>query len=63
MKTTINIDENLLQEAIKISRARTKTEAIEIGLKEIIASHKRKELANLFGSQKNLSVPRRRRFE
>ena len=63
MKTTINIDENLLQEAIKISRARTKTEAIEIGLKEIIAAHKRKELANLFGSQKNLNVPGRRRFQ
>jgi Arc/MetJ family transcription regulator len=62
MKTTINIDEKLLLEAIKISKARTKTEAIEIGLKEIVAAHKRKELANLFGSQKNLCVPKRRRF-
>lgn len=61
MKTTINIDEDLLMEAIKISNARTKTEAIEIGLKEIIATHKRKELAGFFGSEKNLTPPPRRR--
>ena len=60
MKTTVNIDEDLLREAIKISNAKSKTEAIEIGLKEIIASAKRKELASLFGSQKNLIVPPRR---
>ena len=48
MKTTININEDLLAEAMKISGAKTKTEAIEHGLKEIISSYKRKELANLF---------------
>ena len=62
MKTTINIDEDLIQEAKKISGARTKTEAIELGLREIISSHKRKELASLFGSQKNLIGPSRRRI-
>jgi Arc/MetJ family transcription regulator len=62
MKTTININEELLAEAMKISGAKTKTEAIEHGLKEIISSYKRKELANLFGSQKDISIPERRRF-
>lgn len=63
MKTTININEELLNEAMSISGSKTKTEAIETGLKEIIASHKRKELANLFGSQKDVNVPPRRRFQ
>ncbi len=62
MKTTVNINEELLNEAMKISGSKTKTEAIETGLKEIIALHKRKELANLFGSQKDISAPVRRRF-
>lgn len=62
MKTTININDELLSEAMKLSGAKTKTEAIETGLKEIIALHKRKELANLFGSQKDISLPERRRF-
>jgi Arc/MetJ family transcription regulator len=61
MKTTINISDELLREAIKITGVKTKTEAIEIGLKEIIAMHNRKKLADLFGSQKNLVVSGRRR--
>jgi len=63
MKTTININEELLNEAMNISGSKTKTEAIETGLKEIIASHKRKELANLFGSQKDISAPQRRQVK
>lgn len=61
MKTTINIDDTLLNEAKKILGVHTKTEAVELGLREIIASHKRRELAGLFGSQKDLKVPPRRR--
>lgn len=62
MKTTINIKDDLLKEAMKISGAKTKTEAVEIGLKEIISSNNRKRLANLFGSEKNVTLPRRRRI-
>ena len=62
MKTTININDELLNEAMKVSGAKTKTEAVENGLKEIIALHKRKELASLFGSQKDITLPGRRRF-
>ena len=36
MKTTVVIDENLLQEAIRASGARTKREAIEAGLRELV---------------------------
>lgn len=62
MKTTININDELLTEAMKISGAKTKTEAVETGLKELIALHRRKELADLFGSQKDISAPKRQRF-
>ena len=62
MKTTININNELLDEAMKVSGAKTKTEAIENGLKEIISVYKRKELANLFGAEKDISLPARRRY-
>jgi Arc/MetJ family transcription regulator len=61
MKTTLEINDELLAEANKLYGFRTKTQAIEAGLKELISAHKRKALANLFGTQKNIkSVPRRR---
>ena len=62
MKTTININDELLNEAMKISGAKTKTEAIERGLEEIIALHQRKKLANLFGNQKDIKAPTRRKY-
>ncbi len=36
MKTTVVIDDDLLQEAIKVAKARTKREAIEAGLRELV---------------------------
>jgi Arc/MetJ family transcription regulator len=61
MKTTINIDDTLLEDAIKASGSKTKTEAVERGLKELVAVHKRRDLSVLFGKEKNISMPRRRR--
>lgn len=60
MKTTVDIDDDLLEEVSKIYKFRTKRETIEAGLRELIAAHKRKALAGMFGRQKNLrTVPRR----
>jgi Arc/MetJ family transcription regulator len=60
MKTTLNIDEQLLNEAMKIVNARTKTEAVELGLKELVNRAKREKLARLFGKEPNVEqVPRR----
>jgi len=39
-KTTVEIDEKLLSQAMEISGAKTKKKAIEIGLKELIKSIK-----------------------
>ncbi len=61
MKTTVNIDDDLMRDAMKATGASTKTEAIEMGLREIIAARRRKDLANLFGKEKNLTLSRRRR--
>lgn len=61
MKTTVNIDDDLMKEAMKAAGVATKTEVIELGLREIIAARKRKDLANLFGKEKNISAPGRRR--
>ncbi len=61
MKTTINIDDTLIKTAMDIYGIKTKTAIIEMGLKELIEKEKRKKLAELFGSEKNLKAPFRRR--
>jgi Arc/MetJ family transcription regulator len=44
MKTTVEIDDNLIREAMKALKVSTKREAIETGLREIV---RRKNLAAL----------------
>ncbi len=50
MRSTIDIDEKLLQEAQKITGARTKKELINLSLKEMIGKKRREHLISLFGS-------------
>ncbi|UCF98259.1 MAG: type II toxin-antitoxin system VapB family antitoxin [Spirochaetaceae bacterium] len=61
MKTTINVDEVLVREAMRLYGVTTKTRIIEMGLEELIKTHKRSLLAEAFGSQPELIEPRRRR--
>lgn len=44
MKMTMNIDEEVLARVMKITGAKTKTEAVEIALTEMARRHKLKEL-------------------
>ena len=44
MKTTLNIPESLIKEAMKLANRRTKTDTIIVALKEYI---RRKELENV----------------
>lgn len=61
VKTTLEIDPELLREAASLYRFKTKTATVEAGLRELINAHKRKQLANLFGAQKDIKlIPRRR---
>ena len=52
MRTNVVIDDQLLEEAKKLSGAKTKREVIAMALKEFVASRKRKELLNLAGKVK-----------
>ncbi len=49
-KTTVMIDENLLEEAVLAMRARTKKEAIEAGLRSLIQRHNRDALRKELGT-------------
>jgi len=49
-KTTVMINENLLEKAIEAIGARTKKEAIEAGLKSLIQQHTREALRKDLGT-------------
>lgn len=49
MRTTLDLPEDLLKEALRVSHARTKTMAIVLGLKELVHRHKIDELRALRG--------------
>ncbi len=49
MRTTVSIKEKLLEEAKKLSGAKTKKEAIEIALEEFVRREKSKKLIELEG--------------
>lgn len=52
MRTNIEIDNYLMQEAKKISKTKTKKEIVDLALKTYIIVNKRKELLKLFGKVK-----------
>ena len=52
MRTNIVIDDDLLDEAFSLSRARTKKELIHEALKEFIRLRQRKDLTELAGAIK-----------
>lgn len=49
MRTNIVLDDALVDEAFKISHAKTKRELIDMALKEFVTNHKRKNLMDLYG--------------
>jgi Arc/MetJ family transcription regulator len=49
-KTTVEIDEVLLREAVNLSGAKSKKMAIEMGLRELIRSIQRKRLKKELGT-------------
>lgn len=61
MRTTLNIDEELLDQASKMTGVREKTTLVRLGLEALIARESAKKLAKLGGTEKRLKdVPRRR---
>ena len=55
MRTTIELPKDLLEQAVKLSQVRTKTAAIELGLRELIRQNKIEALRKLRG-RLNLNV-------
>lgn len=61
MRTTLIIDDDLLDRARKLSGLQEKTAVLHAGLEALIARESAKRLAALGGTQKGLrNVPRRR---
>jgi len=49
MRTTIDLDDALVNAAMQLSGARTKSEVVQIALRELIRSRGKKSLADLAG--------------
>ena len=61
MRTTVDLDEELVRNALEASGARTKTEVIELGLRAVIEGQARRRLIALRGQLTTGQAPRRRR--
>lgn len=61
MRTTLNIDDNLIDKASKMTGIKEKTALVKLGLEALIARESGKRLAKLGGTQKQLKdIPRRK---
>jgi Arc/MetJ family transcription regulator len=49
MRTNIEIDDEVLQEVRKLTGARTKREAVDLALRELVARYRRLEFLRLRG--------------
>ena len=63
MRTTLDLDEQLLIEALRVTGARTKTDVVELGLHALIERAARLRLAKLHGKVPEARSPPRRRSE
>ena len=61
MRTTINLDEQLIEEAQRLTGTRERTAVIHDGLRALIAQASARRLARLGGSDPQAKAPRRRR--
>ncbi len=61
MRTTLNIEDELLDRAAKLTGVREKTSLVRLGLEALIARESGRRLAKLGGTEKKLKmIPRRR---
>ena len=61
MRTTLNLDDDLLQRASRLTGIRQKTALLHAGMEALIARASAERLAALGGTQKSLRPVRRRR--
>lgn len=61
MRTTLNIEDTLVERASELTGIKEKTTFVKLGLEALIAKESAKRLAKLGGTQKQLkAIPRRR---
>jgi Arc/MetJ family transcription regulator len=61
MRTTINLDEQLVEAAQRLTGTQERTALIHDGLRALIARESARRLAKLGGSDPKAKAPRRRR--
>ncbi|MDN5849750.1 MAG: type II toxin-antitoxin system VapB family antitoxin [Nitrococcus sp.] len=49
MRTNIVLDDDLIAQALRLSKARSKRELVHLALKEFVENHQRKEVLELVG--------------
>ena len=61
MRTTLNIDDEILAKAARLTGVTEKTSLVRLGLQALVAAESGNRLARLGGSEKGLRpIPRRR---
>ncbi|MDZ7615844.1 MAG: type II toxin-antitoxin system VapB family antitoxin [Patescibacteria group bacterium] len=61
MRTTLNIDEAILEQASRLTGVREKTKLVRMGLESLVERESSRRLAKLGGTEPKLKpVPRRR---
>ncbi|MDI6726068.1 MAG: type II toxin-antitoxin system VapB family antitoxin [Smithellaceae bacterium] len=63
MRTTLNIEDNLLEQAARMTGIAEKTALVKLGLEALIARESARRLALLGGTERDLESPPRRRSE
>lgn len=61
MRTTLNLDAVLVQEAAEATGVREKTALIHLGLQALVERAARERLIRLGGTDRKAALPRRRR--
>ena len=61
MKTTMNLDDQLVKRALKLSGLKEKTAVVHAGLEALIARESARRLAKLGGAMPDLELAPRRR--
>lgn len=63
MRTTLNIDDTVLQDAMEITGIKEKTALVKLGLESLIARESARKLAKLGGTEPQLKTISRRKSD
>ena len=61
MRTTLIIEDDLIEKASRLTGVKEKTSLVRLGLEALIARESGRRLAKLGGTEKKLEIPRRRK--